>query len=132
MMSKRISPGLRTLPVKQEACALRIIVRATRDTDARINELLQTATEDSVAAIAATIATAVERQDMATKEISRNAQDAANETGQVVSNIAEANRGIVATGSASAEVLTSAGTLADSSVRLKGEVEKFLTAVRAA
>ena len=118
--------------------------KATGDIGTQISGM-QAATEDSVAAIkaigetihrvaaiAATIATAVERQDTATQEISRNAQSAANETGQVVSNIAEANRGIAATGSASAEVLTSAGTLADSSVRLKGEVEKFLTTVRAA
>jgi methyl-accepting chemotaxis protein len=131
--------------VASEVKALAVqTAKATGDIGTQISGM-QTATEDSVAAIkaigetiyrvaaiAATIATAVERQDMATKEISRNAQDAANETGQVVSNIAEANRGIVATGSASAEVLTSAGTLADSSVRLKGEVEKFLTTVRAA
>jgi methyl-accepting chemotaxis protein len=131
--------------VASEVKALAVqTAKATGDIGTQISGM-QTATEDSVAAIkaigetiyrvaaiAATIATAVERQDMATKEISRNAQDAANETGHVVSNIAEANRGIVATGSASAEVLTSAGSLADSSVRLKGEVEKFLKTVRAA
>ena len=118
--------------------------KATGDISTQISGM-QTATEDSVAAIkaigatidrvaaiASKIATAVEHQDAATKEISRNAQDAATETAQVVTNIAEANRGIAATGSASSEVLTSAGTLAESSVRLKGEAERFITTVRAA
>jgi methyl-accepting chemotaxis protein len=103
---------------------------ATEDSVAAIKAI--GATIDRVAAIASKIATAVGRQDAATQEISRNAHEAATETAQVVTNIAEANRGIAATGSASSEVLTSAGTLAESSVRLKGEVERFLTTVRAA
>jgi methyl-accepting chemotaxis protein len=131
--------------VASEVKALAVqTAKATGDISTQISGM-QTATEDSVAAIkaigatidrvaaiAAKIAIAVQRQDAATQEISRNAQEAATETAQVVANIAEANRGMVATGSASAEVLTSAGTLADSGVRLKGEVERFLTTVRAA
>jgi len=90
------------------------------------------ATIDRVAEIATAIAAAVGEQDAATQEISRNAQQAAKATAQVVANITDANRGTVETGSASSEVLASAKTLAGKSIRLKGEVDNFLKTVRAA
>jgi methyl-accepting chemotaxis protein len=89
-------------------------------------------TIDRVAAIASAIADAVGKQDTATQEISRNAQQAAERTAEVAANITDANKGTVDTGSASNEVLASAKTLADKSVRLKSEVDKFLKTVRAA
>jgi methyl-accepting chemotaxis protein len=106
---------------------------------------MQTATNDSVAAIkeisgtiariseiATTIASAVEEQGAATQEISRNVQQAAQGTSQVASNITDVNRGATETGSASAQVLSSAQSLSSESSHLKLEVDKFLATVRAA
>ncbi|NOJ41876.1 methyl-accepting chemotaxis protein [Bradyrhizobium australiense] len=106
---------------------------------------IQAATQESVGAIkeigdtigrmseiAATIAAAVEEQGAATQEISRNVQQAANGTQQVSSNIVDVQRGASETGSASAQVLTAAKSLSGESYRLKREVGKFLSSVRAA
>jgi methyl-accepting chemotaxis protein len=106
---------------------------------------MQTATQDSVAAIkeiggtiariseiASAIAAAVEEQGAATQEISRNVQQAARGTAQVASNITDVSRGASATGSASSQVLSSARSLSSEGNRLKLEVDKFLNTVRAA
>jgi methyl-accepting chemotaxis protein len=106
---------------------------------------IQDATQQSVGAIkeigdtigrmseiASTIATAVEEQGAATREISRNVQQAAQGTTQVSSNIADVEQGASQTGSASAQVLTAAQSLSGESNRLKREVGKFLSSVRAA
>jgi len=106
---------------------------------------IQTATGDSVNAIkqitvtierlseiASTIAAAVEQQGSATQEISRNVQQAALGTQQVSANVIDVQRGANETGSASAQVLSSAQSLAKDSSRLKTEVSKFLDTVRAA
>ena len=106
---------------------------------------IQAATQESVSAIkeigdtigrmseiASTIAAAVEEQGAATQEISRNVQQAANGTQQVSSNIADVQRGASETGSASAQVLGAAKSLSGESDRLKREVGKFLSSVRAA
>jgi methyl-accepting chemotaxis protein len=118
--------------------------KATSEISEQVTEI-QTATGDSVAAIkeigstignisqiTATIAAAVEEQGAATKEIARNVSQAAEGTGQVASNIGEVNRGANETGSASSQVLSSAQSLSSESNRLKLEVQKFLTTVRAA
>ena len=106
---------------------------------------MQTATHESVGAIkeigetigrisqiATTVASAVEEQGAATQEIARNIQRAAGGTTQVATNIAEVTRGANETGAASAQMLVSAQSLANESSRLKLEVEKFLSTVRAA
>jgi methyl-accepting chemotaxis protein len=106
---------------------------------------IQTATEDSVAAIkeisgtierlseiSSTIAAAVEEQGAATQEISRNVQQAAEGTGQVSANIVDVQRGAGETGSASSQVFSAAQSLSRDSNRLKLEVGKFLNSVRAA
>jgi methyl-accepting chemotaxis protein len=106
---------------------------------------MQTATRESVAAIkqiggtigriseiAATVATAVEEQGSATQEIARNVGEAARGTQQVAANIDDVNRGASETGSASAQVLSSAQSLSRESSHLKVEVERFLSTVRAA
>ncbi|WP_213771359.1 methyl-accepting chemotaxis protein [Bradyrhizobium sp. dw_78] len=82
--------------------------------------------------ISATIAAAVEEQGAATQEISRNVQQAAQGTQQVSSNITDVQRGASETGSASSQVLSAAQSLSSDSCRLKTEVSKFLTSVRAA
>jgi methyl-accepting chemotaxis protein len=106
---------------------------------------MQMATDESVSAIkeiggtigrishiSATIAAAVEEQGAATAEISRNVQEAAKGTAQVANNIVNVNHGAGETGSASAQVLASAQSLAGESNHLKAEVRKFLATVRAA
>jgi methyl-accepting chemotaxis protein len=106
---------------------------------------IQAATQDSVAAIkeigdtigkmseiASTIAAAVEEQGAATQEISRNVQQAAQGTQQVSSNITDVQRGASETGSASSQVFAAAQSLSGESNRLKLEVGKFLSSVRAA
>jgi methyl-accepting chemotaxis protein len=106
---------------------------------------IQAATQESVGAIkeigdtigkmseiASTIAAAVEEQGAATQEISRNVQQAAQGTQQVSSNITDVQRGASETGSASSQVLSAAQSLSGESNRLKLEVGKFLSSVRAA
>jgi methyl-accepting chemotaxis protein len=106
---------------------------------------IQAATQDSVSAIkeigdtigrmseiSSTIASAVEEQGAATQEISRNVQQAAQGTMEVSSNITDVQRGASETGSASSQVLSAAQSLSGESSRLKLEVGKFLSAVRAA
>jgi methyl-accepting chemotaxis protein len=118
--------------------------KATGEIGQQINGI-QAATQDSVNAIkeisgtierlseiSSTIAAAVEEQGAATQEISRNVQQAAQGTQQVSSNISDVQRGASETGSASSQVLSAAQTLSADSGRLKTEVSKFLTNVRAA
>jgi methyl-accepting chemotaxis protein len=106
---------------------------------------IQTATQDSVSAIqeigntigrmseiSSTIASAVEEQGAATQEISRNVQQAAQGTMAVSSNIADVQRGASETGAASSQVFTAARSLSQDSNRLKNEVSRFLSNVRAA
>jgi methyl-accepting chemotaxis protein len=106
---------------------------------------MQTATEESVVAIkeigttiastaeiASIIAAAVDQQGASTQDISYNAMQAAQGTAQIVTNINDASRGAGKMGSASAQVLASAQSLASESNHLKIEVDKFLASVRAA
>ncbi|WP_445492014.1 methyl-accepting chemotaxis protein [Rhodopseudomonas sp. RCAM05734] len=106
---------------------------------------IQAATQDSVSAIqeigntisrmseiSSTIASAVEEQGAATQEISRNVQQAAQGTMAVSSNIADVQRGASETGAASSQVFTAARSLSQDSNRLKNEVSRFLSNVRAA
>jgi methyl-accepting chemotaxis protein len=62
----------------------------------------------------------------------RGIEEAAIGTSQVAINIAEVNRGAAETGSASAQVLTSAQALSGEGNILKREVDQFLATVRAA
>lgn len=82
--------------------------------------------------ICSTIASAVEEQGAATREISRNVQEAAHGTKEVSANIVDVQRGASQTGTASSQVLTAARSLSSENSRLKSEVEKFLSTVRAA
>lgn len=106
------------------------IQAATQDSVVAIKEI--SGTIGRISEISSAIAAAVEEQGMATQEISRNVQQAAQGTHEVASNITEVQQGATETGSASSQVLASAQTLSNDSARLKTEVEKFLTTVRAA
>jgi methyl-accepting chemotaxis protein len=131
--------------VAQEVKALAAqTASATKEIGSQIAGM-QVATQDSVLAIkqigatigriseiAATIASSVDQQDGATQEIARNVEQAAQGTSEVATNIVDVNRGARETGSASAQVLSSAQSLSGESNRLRLEVGKFLDTVRAA
>ena len=106
------------------------IQAATQESVGAIKEI--SGTIEKLSEIASTIAAAVEEQGAATQEISRNVQRAAEGTMQVSSNIADVQRGASETGSASSQVLAAAKSLSGESTRLKAEVGKFLSSVRAA
>ncbi|WFU17255.1 HAMP domain-containing methyl-accepting chemotaxis protein [Bradyrhizobium sp. CB3481] len=106
---------------------------------------MQGATQESVAAIkeiggtigkisdiAATIASSVEQQSLATQEIARSVQNVAQGTQEAASNVMQVNRGATETGSASEEVLNSARTLSSESARLREELDRFMANIRAA
>jgi methyl-accepting chemotaxis protein len=117
--------------------------KATDEISAQI-AAMQMATEGSVVAIkeigdtinriaeiATTIASAVEEQDAATQEISRNVSQAAVGTTQVASHITDVSCSANETGSASSKVLLSAQSLSKESNHLKQEVKRFLSTIRA-
>jgi methyl-accepting chemotaxis protein len=106
------------------------IQAATNESVTAIKEI--SGTIERLSEISSTIAAAVEEQGAATQEISRNVQQAAQGTMQVSSNITDVQRGATETGSASTQVLSAAKMLSGDSTRLKSEVSKFLTNVRAA
>jgi methyl-accepting chemotaxis protein len=106
------------------------IQAATQDSVSAIKEI--SGTIERLSEISSTIAAAVEEQGAATQEISRNVQQAAQGTQQVSSNITDVQRGAGETGSASSQVLAAAQSLSSDSNRLKLEVGKFLSTVRAA
>ncbi|MBW7970737.1 CHASE3 domain-containing protein [Bradyrhizobium sp. BR 10289] len=103
---------------------------ATNDSVGAIKEI--SSTIERLSEISSAIAAAVEEQGAATQEIARNVQQAAQGTQQVSSNITDVQRGATETGTASSQVLSAAQMLSNDSTRLKTEVSKFLTNVRAA
>jgi methyl-accepting chemotaxis protein len=118
--------------------------KATDEISEQIGQM-QLATEQSVSAIrdisgtitriaeiSQAIAAAVEEQGAATQEISRSVQQAAQGATQVAGSITDVNRGAADTGAASTHVHGLAQSLLGQSNHLKGEVEKFLSTVRAA
>jgi methyl-accepting chemotaxis protein len=106
------------------------IQAATNDSVNAIKEI--SGTIEKLSEISSTIAAAVEEQGAATQEISRNVQRAAQGTHQVSSNIGHVERGATETGTASSQVLSAAKSLSGDSARLRAEVKRFLTSVRAA
>jgi methyl-accepting chemotaxis protein len=118
--------------------------KATEEIGAQIGAI-QSATQESVQAIegigktiaeinqiATTIASAVEEQGAATQEIARNVQQAAAGTTEVTTNISGVNEAARDAGTAAGQVLHSTSELTKQSETLRGQVEKFLAAVKAA
>ena len=103
---------------------------ATQESVAAIKEISGTIRQ--ISNIASTIASAVEEQSSATQEIARSVQNVAEGTGEAATNITEVNRGAAETGSASANVLESARMLSAESTRLREELNRFMTNIRAA
>ena len=80
--------------------------------------------------IQSSIAAAVEQQGSATREISRNVQEAAGKTARVSDSIVHVSRALETTGLAATEMLDAANSLSEQSAMLKGEVDAFLLSVR--
>lgn len=117
--------------------------RATDGINTQILEI-QKSTGDAVAAIQrisgviaristiqSGIATAIEDQGAATREIARNVHEAATGTSEVSANIDGVLKAAESTGQSSTQVLSAAGELARQSSTLLAEVAKFLASVRA-
>jgi methyl-accepting chemotaxis protein len=103
---------------------------ATQESVSAIKEI--SATIGQISTIASSIAGAVEQQGGATQQIARSVQSVAQGTREAAANIVEVNRGATETGSASGEVLSSAKVLSSESTRLKAELDRFMTNIRAA
>lgn len=118
--------------------------KATEDISTQV-VAMQDATADAVQAIesiggtigsineiATMIASAVEEQGSATREIARNVQEAAQGTGEVSSNIVGVNAAAGETGTAATQVLASAEQLSGQAATLRSDVDRFLANIRAA
>ena len=118
--------------------------KATEEIASQIGGM-QTVTTDTVSAIesvrgvidriseyATSIASAVEQQNAATQEISRNVQQVATSTGEVSEIIGEVTRAAGESGSSASTMLESANELSQQSEVLRQEVETFLESVRTA
>lgn len=118
--------------------------KATEEISAQVGAI-QAATQSSVGAIeaitrtigrvneiASAIASAVEEQGAATREIAHNVAEAARSTGEVSINIQGVDKAARGTGAAAARVVESATELSRNGETLKTEVDLFLRDVRAA
>ena len=118
--------------------------RATEEISTQVNGM-QGAMGDAVQAIegisgtitcineiAIAIASAVEEQGVATREIARSIQQVAQGTEEVSRNIVGVNEAAGQTGVAAGDVLTAAGDLSQQSGVLRADVDRFLASVRAA
>jgi methyl-accepting chemotaxis protein len=85
-----------------------------------------------MATIATGISAAMEEQRTAMQEIARNVHEAASGTEQIAGGVVEVKRGAGETGSSAAQVLAAARELTRQSEALRGEVDTFLTSVKAA
>jgi methyl-accepting chemotaxis protein len=86
----------------------------------------------SISKTSEVIYSAVQMQDAATRDIARFTEDAGKRTAEVADNIETVSHKAVEAGSASAQVLSAARVLSRESNKLRSEIEKFLTEVRAA
>ncbi|MBS7789150.1 HAMP domain-containing protein [Roseococcus sp. SDR] len=118
--------------------------KATEEIGAKVQEM-QAATAASVTAIhaigqtigemnhiASGIASAVDQQGAATREIARSVQSVAAGTQEVVGNIAGVNEAADETGAAAGQMLAAAGGLSREADQLKREVTGFVARIRAA
>jgi methyl-accepting chemotaxis protein len=87
---------------------------------------------DEIASVSNVIAGAVEQQDVATREIARNVDQAAEGTRDAAQNTAGVSDTAQQTGVASAQVLHAAGELSERSQALRKRVDEFIAQVRAA
>jgi methyl-accepting chemotaxis protein len=91
-----------------------------------------TATINEMNEIASAIASAVEEQGSATQEIARNVQQAALGTSEITSNVSGVQQAAGDTGAAAHQVLEASGELSRQSETMRGQVESFLSNIKAA
>ena len=91
-----------------------------------------TVTIEEVSTIATAIGAAIEQQGSATAEIARNVTQTAEATQEVTKNIGAVSTAANETGNAAGKVLTAASNLSQQAEQLAGEVNSFLSSVRAA
>jgi methyl-accepting chemotaxis protein len=102
----------------------------TRGAADAIGEIVTTIAE--VSDVAAAIAAAVEEQNAATQEISRNVQEAAGGTTEVTTTIQGVSQAAGEAGAASSEVLAATSQLSRDADGLRGLVQRFLEEVKTA
>jgi methyl-accepting chemotaxis protein len=90
------------------------------------------ATIERIDAISSSIASSVEEQQSATREIDRSVQQAARETQDVSATVSGVTEAALETGKAAGHVLSAARNLSQQSEHLRQEVSAFLSKVRAA
>jgi methyl-accepting chemotaxis protein len=91
-----------------------------------------TATINEINEIASAIASAVEEQGSATQEIARNVQQAALGTSEITSNVSGVQQAAGDTGAAAHQVLEASSELSRQSETMRGQVESFLSNIKAA
>jgi methyl-accepting chemotaxis protein len=116
-----------TTEISEQVAAIQ---SASDETVSAIRNVVEVITEIDQIGIA--IASAIEEQGSATKEIARNIQQAAHGTQEVSSNISGVQQAATDAGSAATQVLGAAEQLSRQSKDLAGEVNRFLSDVRAA
>jgi methyl-accepting chemotaxis protein len=82
--------------------------------------------------IASAIASAVDEQGSATQEIARNVQQAALGTNEITSNVSGVQQAAGDTGTAAHQVLEASNELSRQSETIRGQVESFLSDIKAA
>jgi methyl-accepting chemotaxis protein len=92
-----------------------------------INKTIQT-----ISHISASIASAIEEQGSATREIARNVQEASAATNEVSASIGDVNEMAKKTQEAASIVSEASGSMSTENERLKGTVDTFLMQVKAA
>jgi methyl-accepting chemotaxis protein len=102
---------------------------ATQESVEAIKEISKTIGD--VSAISEIIAVAIARQENATRAIAQDVDYAVRETSDAANTIADVSRGTADTGSALAQMLSSARELSAESSRLKLEAGRFLARARA-
>jgi methyl-accepting chemotaxis protein len=90
-----------------------------------------TSTISEMKEIASAIASAVEEQGSATQEIARNVQQALG-TGEISANVVGVQQAAGDTGAAAHQVLQASSELSRQSETMRGEVETFLSNIKAA
>jgi methyl-accepting chemotaxis protein len=118
--------------------------KATEQIDAQITQIQAatkeavesirsiSATIEEVSTIATTIASAVEEQGAATAEIARNVQQTTQAAQEVTGGISVVSQAAIETGEAAGQVLTAASDVSKQAELLSGEVNSFVSGVRAA
>jgi methyl-accepting chemotaxis protein len=106
------------------------IQSASDETVAAIKNVVEVITE--IDQIGVAIASAIEEQGSATKEIARNIQQAAHGTQDVASNISGVQQAATDAGAAASQVLGAAEQVSQQSKDLASQVNRFLSDVRAA